>query len=308
MPTSDFTNLNNSAQRPFPDNNRLQELFRAVDTVIIKEGGVSEHKAFSDKVVLSLTAQNDIACLADLLAIETPDDQFICLCAGSYAIELHVQAKLKATIGLHHGSSIRYYKWNSDALLTKSDELLAFLSDKGLEKPLQDKLEENRRSQARQTAERKWLETAPKSFGKYWEQIAGFNQTWFPALMKELNEEFPDEQQEIIALLQTFGVTDDWTHYPYYEEIVNDILKTFEVREIIDAYLNADRNYKTRKGLGRFLCGFEFKKTRNEQLKFITDEVIIDLEKCFNYLNDQYGIEEIKKLKTEKSKFNDLNL
>lgn len=308
MPTSDFTNLNNSEQKPFPDNNRLQELFLAVDMVIIKEGGVSENKAFSDKVVLSLMDQNDIAAFSELLAIETPDEQFLCLCAGSYAIEIHAQAKLKATIGLHHGSSIRYYKWNSDALLTKSEELLAFLNDKGLAKPLQDKQEERQRAEARQTAERKWLETAPQCFSKYWEQITNFSQGWFPALTKELNEEFPDQQQQMIALLQTFGITENWTHYPYYEEIVNDILKTFEVRGIIDAYLNSDRNYKTRKGLGRFLCGFELKTTRNEQLKFITDEVIIDLEKCFNYLDDKYGIEEIRKLKAEKSKFNDINL
>ena len=102
--------------------------------------------------------------------------------------------------------------------------------------------------------------------------------------------------------MQTFGKTDNfWTAYPIYEELPNDILKTFETKEIIDAYINSDRNYKTRKGLGRFLCSFEFKKTRENQLKFIPTEVIDDLEKCFDNIGEKRGINEIFRLRNEKN-------
>ncbi len=71
--------------------------------------------------------------------------------------------------------------------------------------------------------------------------------------------------------------------------------------EIIKAYLNSDRNYKTRKGLGRFLCSFEFKKFRKKQLKHIEQEVIDDLEKCFKHLNEERGVEEIARLNRDKN-------
>lgn len=121
-------------------------------------------------------------------------------------------------------------------------------------------------------------------------------------LRNDLNSETPDRHKQIVVLLQTFGQTDNfWTAYPSYEELPNDMLKTFETKEIITAYLNSDRNYKTRRGLGRFLCSFEFKKIRKKQLKYIEQEVIDDLEKYFKYLNEERGIEEMAILNRDKN-------
>ena len=305
MPTLDLTNRKPLAERnklPRPSNKGLAELFVGVDKILIKNNGVYEDNAMSDEVLLTISQVENIQIFSQLLEIDEKNIGFYCLCLGTYAIELHAGRQIIATIGFHHGVSIRYHKWNGDAGLAKIDDLLTFLAELGFTKPLQFRIEEKRNMEADRVAERKWLDIAPKCFKKYWTQINGFDGSFLPLLINDLNFEIPDRQKQIIILLQTFGRTDNfWTAYPIYEELPNDILKTFETREIIKAYLNSDRNYKTRKGLGRFLCSFEFKTTRKEQLEYVQQEVIDDLENCFNHMNEQRGIDEIANLNHDKN-------
>ena len=305
MSTLDLTNrrkLEELNKLPTPTNEELAKLFIGIDKVIIKDGGVYEDKAMSDKIVLSISSADDIQRLNDFLNIDEQNTGFYCMCLGTYAIELYSNNQLKATIGFHHGVSIRYHFWNGDAELAKSDELLNFLGEQGLTKPLDDRIEQKRNMETDRIAERKWLDSAPKCFQKYWSQICSMDSDYFTPLLAELNIEIPDRQKQIITLLQTFGRTENfWTAYPIYEEVPNDILNTFDTKEIIYAYLNSDRNYKTRRGLGRYLCLFEFKKQRKKKLKYITMEVIADLENCFNNIGEKRGINEIFSLRNEKN-------
>jgi hypothetical protein len=133
--------------------------------------------------------------------------------------------------------------------------------------------------------------------------MKGFGGEYIPALIEDLNIEIPQREIQIINLLQTFGRTDNfWSGYPVYEETPRKILNTFDFKEIIATYLQSDRNYKTRRGLGRFLCSFEFKKKRRKLLKHIPQEVIDDLQKCFEHLDDKGGIHEISRLNRDKNK------
>jgi hypothetical protein len=305
MPTLDLTNRKSLQERnklPKPTNEGLAKLFSEVDKVVIKDSGVYEDKAMSDKIVLIISQSDKIQKLHGLLEIDEKNTGFYCMCLGNYAIELYANKELKATIGFHHGVSIRYDKWNGDAELAKSDDLLIFLSEENLVKPLHDRIEEKRNMEADRIAERRWLDIAPRCFSKYWTQIKSFDTDYFGSLIDDLNSEIPDREKQIIALLQTFGRTDNfWTAYPIYEELPNDILVLFEFGEIISAYLKSDKNYKTRQGLGRFLCSFEFKKERKKYLNQIPQSVIDDLQKCFNHLNEKRGIEEITKLNCDKN-------
>ncbi|MCF6405468.1 hypothetical protein L3C95_21370 [Chitinophaga filiformis] len=306
MPPLDLTNRKPEEERnklPKPSNEGLKELFVDVDRVIIKDGGVYDDKAMSDQILLTINQADKVRMFHQLMEINENSTGFYCMCLGTYAIELYKQNSLKATIGFHHNVSIRYYKWNGDAELAKNDDLLTFLAEEGLTQPLADRIEQKRNQAADRIAQRKWLEISPRCFNKYWEQIIGLDDSYYPSLISDLNLEIPDKQKQIIALLQTFGKTDQfWTGYPSYEVVPEHILKTFEVKDIMEAYIQSDRNYKTRKGLGRFVCSFEFKKTRKKYLKYITHEIIEDLEKCFDWLGDKRGINEIFSLRNDKNK------
>jgi hypothetical protein len=303
MPTLDLTNRKPQAELdklPGPTNGNLKLLFAEVDTVIIKHGGVSNGKAMSDQVMLVISEENNVKAFCDLLGIDESNTGFYCMCLGTYAIELVSISEVKATIGFHHGVSIRYHGWNGDAELARSEELLTFLADLGFTKPLTDRLEEKRRAEADVAAEREWLEVAPRCFSKYFHQIKTLDTSYFPQLMDELKSEYPDKQKRILVLLQTFGKSNNyWTAYPSYEELPSDILKSFETQEIIGAYVTSDRNYKIRRGLGRFLCSYDFKKERKKHLKFIPLEVVDDLEKCFDQIGEKRGINEIFSLRNE---------
>jgi len=306
MPALDFTNRKLSEERnklPTPTNEGLKSIFVGVEKVLIKDGGVYEDKAMSDKVLLTLTQDDNIQDLCRLLEIDETNTGFYCMCLGTYAIELYTNDHVKDVIGFHHGVSIRYANWNGDAGLAKIDELLIFLSEQGLTKPLEESIKQKRNNEADKIAESRWLELAPRSFRKYWTQMLNVDDSFFPTLITDLDIEFPDRQKQIIALLQLFGKTEKfWTGYPAYEEVPKDILETFEIKDIIQAYLSSDRNYKTRRGLGRLLCSFELKKRRRKILKHIPLEVIDDLENCFDNMGDQRGTAEISRLKNEKNK------
>jgi len=125
-------------QKPFANHNRLKELFLSVDEVVIKEGGVYNDKAIGQEIGVAFRSAVDISELAERLQIEEPKEVHYCMCTGCYAIELYSRAKLKATIGLHHGKAIRYEGWKGDADLSDGKELLEWLAVKGYEEPLLD--------------------------------------------------------------------------------------------------------------------------------------------------------------------------
>ncbi|MDF2383753.1 hypothetical protein JMG10_19895 [Nostoc ellipsosporum NOK] len=287
---------------PKPTSQGLAKLFVGVDKVVIKDSGVYETKAISEKIVLTISQADKIQKLNKLLQIDENNTGFYCMCLGTYAIELYSNTEIKATIGFHHGDSIRYHYWHGDAALAKSNELLNFLAEQGLREPLANREEQERSMEEDRTVERKWLDIAPRCFQKYWKQICSRDYNYFVPLVRDLNLEIPDREDQIITLLQTFGKTENfWTAYPSYEELPNDILKLYAIEEIIKAYVNSDRNYKIRRGLGRYLCSFEFKKIRKKQLKYITTEVIDDLEKCFESIGEKRGIKEILSLRNDKN-------
>lgn len=305
MPTLDLTNrrpLEELNKLPKPTNEELAKLFVGVDKIVIKDSGVYETKAMSEKIVLTISQADKIQKLNDFLQIDETNTGFYCMCLGTYAIEFYSNTEIKATIGFHHGDSIRYHYWHGDAALAKRNELLNFLAEQGLTEPLADRKEQERNLEADRAIERKWLDIAPGCFQKYWKQICSHANNYFAALVSDLNLEIPNREDQIITLLQTFGQTENfWTAYPSYEELPNDILKLYATEEIIKAYVNSDRNYKLRRGLGRYLCSFEFKKIRNKQLKYITTEVIDDVEKCFDNIGEKRGIKEIFILRNEKN-------
>lgn len=311
MPTLDLTNRKPPEElnkRLMPTNENLQQLFSGIDKIVIKNDGVYDDKAISDDVVLIITKSDDIQTLRVLMEIDEQNTGFYCMCLGDYAIELYYGNQIKATIGFHHGVSIRYQNWRGDAGLAKSDLLLHFLAKLGLTKPLEDRIKLKHRAEDNEIIAKKWLETAPICFSKYWTEMNDFNdfdEDYLTSLISDLNEEIPDKQKQILILLQTFGQTDDlWTAYAIYEEVPRKILTAFNISEIISAYLNSDKNYEIRKGLGRFLCSFDFKKIRKDYLEFITFEIIDDLEEHFRSSNEKQGIREIRQLKEQKAKAN----
>jgi hypothetical protein len=285
-----------------PKNDHLKTLFVDVVAVIIKEGGADNNRALTNKVALALSGEEKVRKFGELLEIVEPDEIFYCLCLGNYAIELYAQDRRKATIGFHHGTSIRFTPWGSDAELRWPDELAQFLADEGLKEPLRDRIRDKREAEARATARQNWLAMAPKCFAKYWEAMNNLHKAYLPELMEELNAEYPDRTKRIIVLLQTFGTTDyPWNASPIYELIPSYILQRIEVKEIAAAYLGSAKSPEIRKGLGRFIYSAESKEIQNHYLKFVPQEIIDDLEGWFETSGEQRNVNGILSFRNEKN-------
>ena len=304
MPVLDLTGYNweEMAKRPRPTNEQLRSLFACIDLIMIKPGGSSDLYTNPNKVLFEITQPDAIKQFAVLIEINEDNIGFRCLCLGSYDFELYINNQLKVTISYHHEYSIRYDGWCTDAVLANPESLVTFLAEQGFKKPLEDFMESKRRQEEALSGETEWLAIAPNCFRTFWEKFRVYGN--FPnALIDALTVEIPDKATRIIALLQTFGKTKNfWSGYPSYENIPAEILNTFHPMVILKVYTDSDKNYKTRRGLGRYLCSFEFKKIRKKYLHYISEEVIDDLEKCFTSIGEERVIYEINRLRDEKNK------
>lgn len=288
---------------PKPTNRGLGLLFDSVDRIVIKKGGVYHGKAMRDDIVLTIDEPDAIRDIYAVLEIDETITGFHSMCLGDYAIELISNNQVQATIGFHHGESIRYDKWNGDAALAKTGEVLNLLAELGLKKPMEDWNEERLRAEERRTERGQWMDHAPASFRKHRNALLGSDGNYPPALIDDLELEFRDKNKLIIALLDIYGRTEHfWTGYPAYEAVPYELLQRFDVNEIIDAYLATNRNYKTRKGLGRLLCCHDFKKVRSQYMALITDEIIDELYRCFQVTSQLADLHEMGRLRENKRK------
>lgn len=284
---------------PLPTNKRLRELFAGTDHILIKEGSVYEGRAQGETTVLSLTDSKDLKKFQELMEIIEPRKPHACMCLGDHAIELYKNGELRSTIGFHHGSSIRYHTWRSDAELAKAEQFMEFLWEKGLPKQPDEQSEYTKEQKASTLQLRKWFDAAPLCFGKYIEVGTAV----FPLerIEKELDAEMPDRNKRIISLLKSFACSEHaWKAYPSYETLPYLLLDRLNFEEIIGAYLASDRNYHIRKGLGRYACCYESRKKRNGFLSHLSMEVIDELKACFEKLNDEQGKKRVATLRKEK--------
>ena len=296
------TNLKPAApqEKITPTNDGLLALFDNAQKVVIKKGGVRGNMAITNEVLVTITAAEDIARLCKLMEIKTPEMGFRCLCPGDHAIEVYGDGPYPELIGFHHGTSLHYSKWNSDADLTQSEELLKFFASVGLTNPLDDYKVRQEKAVARKKKEEEWQKASPHCFTTFFRDMNQLNNNFFPALLKELNQELPDRHARIVALLASYGKSDNyWTNYPIYEDVPAKILWAHELKDIIAAYEGAEKNELMKRGLGRFLCSFEFKKARAGKMDVIPRSVAAELLACYEALGEERGITEMEQLHKE---------
>ncbi len=304
MPVIDFTGINweEMAKLPKPNNEQLRNLFAGADHIIIKPARLSEFYEDPNPVLFEITQPDVIKQFATLIEIDETQVGFHCMCTGTYDIELYANGQQQAIISYHHEVSIRYNGWSSDAGIANTQGLISFLAQLGFTKPQEDYLETQRRQEEYQQADSEWLAAAPKSFSTYWDEFR-MDGHYPQALVEALDEDIPDKTAQIIALLQLFGQSKNpWSGYPSYEGIPQEILNNYHAKYILEVYAGSDKNDKLKSGLGRYICGYHFRKVRKKHLQYITEEVIDDLEKYYTALNDEKGMHEVNRLRKEKQR------
>jgi hypothetical protein len=139
--------------RPAPSQGSLDVLLSTATRLRVLEGGVRDDKAIGRNVLLDSCDASAVSKIARLLRIvEDPITFGHCMCAGSYALEFYDGQTILATIGLHHGRSIRWHGWQWDACLCDAPGLLDGLNQLGVSGPLAELTEAYKRTEERQRA------------------------------------------------------------------------------------------------------------------------------------------------------------
>jgi tetratricopeptide (TPR) repeat protein len=109
----------------------LAALLPRVDRVRVLAGGMYRDRAIGIEVLLDTTRKPDLEAFRDTLAIvEDPQTFRHCACLGGPTLELFAGKELAATLAVHHGRSIRWYRWKHDAVLHDPDRLAGWLRER----------------------------------------------------------------------------------------------------------------------------------------------------------------------------------
>jgi len=268
--TADY--LQSSA--PDPTQQTLNEILASVTRVRVLEGGVMNGKALGTRVLLDCTDIPSLNSLRSCLTIvEDPKTFGHCMCVGNPTLECFADQHLVATIGLHHGRSIRWDAWKHDALLQDGKALLNWLADRNISDPLAEHQADERMNEEFQQAARYWQEAMPRCLRQYWTQMQGFKVDLVP-LRQALEKEYPDQTARALALFSWFGAGQGpWSGFPMYESVPEQLLLESPTEIAISALSNRALTTQQLEGAARFFAGWEFRKHPQSELDNVPAEL-----------------------------------
>lgn len=228
---------------------------------------IAEVSELGGAELLALDDPEDVRTLSRLLAIVPSTEAFHCMCPGDQAIEFS-RGRRPVTVTLHHGRSIRWERWDSDALLADGEALLRWLAGKGAPGPLLEWESDRRRAEETNLAWQAWQRVAPP-------EIVSF----LPDLMPSVNPEYPSEQllrseealraahpqerQAILVLLEWFGSGEGpWSGFPSYESVAEALLLRHPTEAIVAAIGDAELPPARAEGAARLFASWWFNRMR----------------------------------------------
>jgi hypothetical protein len=219
------------------------------------------------------------------------------MCLGDYALLFCSGRRRIATIGLHHGRSIRWDAWKYDALLQDGPRLLSWLADQGVTAPLEAYQQDQRREEEYRQAAVRWQEAMPACLQPYWDQMrsfAGGMLTFVPSaqqgqggsgqtedapgglapLLQALEGQFPDPDERVLALLEWYGSgKGPWSGYPAYEGVAEQLLLHFPTEQLVAALTRHPLSERHLEGSARYFAGYQFNTYRPDEAQQIPQEL-----------------------------------
>lgn len=245
---------------PDPTQASLDRLLASVTRVRVIAGGMARGKAMGTEVLLETADATDIAAFrACLKIVEDPRTFGHCMCHGNPALELYAGDELAATLGFHHGRSIRWEAWKHDAVLQDGSGLVNWLAERGVTGPRQEVEALKRQQEQSIQAARRWKAAMPAALEPFWDAMmqVGFGQVVaiamnpsktrrdparqvyarrIPLMKAALEKAYPDPVSRALAVLGWYGHGEGpWNGFPAYEIFADDLLLEFPVEVIVTA-------------------------------------------------------------------------
>ncbi|MET9045840.1 hypothetical protein ABZX34_23810 [Streptomyces sp. NPDC004362] len=194
-----------------------------------------------------------------------------CMCFGDVRFELSDRSGERlADVFLHHGATLRWGQWESDAVLADGRLLLAWLAGHGMPGPMQQFEADRLRAEERAEEGRNWLDAMPFGLEGTADRILDLSRTGdspSPELVAELTDRlqltFPDPVERVLALLNWYGSgSGRCSGYPVHEGVPGKLLGRVPTADLLAALADPRAEDRHDAGAVRHLVGW---KTRPRQ-------------------------------------------
>ncbi|MGW0868887.1 hypothetical protein ACWD3Z_00180 [Streptomyces sp. NPDC002740] len=198
-----------------------------------------------------------------------------CMCLGDVRFEVFDRSGGRlAVVVLHHGATLRWGQWESDAVLADGRLLLAWLDGHGMPGPMQQFTADRQRAEEGAEEERSWLAAMPAGLEGTADRILGLSRTGgspSPELLAELTDRLhltsPDPVERVLALLDWYGSgSGRCSGYPVHESVPGELLGRVPVADLLAALADPRAEERHDAGAVRHLVGW---KTRPRQKRDI---------------------------------------
>lgn len=255
---------------------QLNDMLAKVTRVRILQDGVKEEELLGNQVLLDTSDPEALEGLkAALLVVEPEVEGSIayCMCYGNFAFEFLSGKHRVAVIALHHGRSIRWSAWNSDAELKKNLDLLKWCAAYGVDQPMQE-FQESIAQQGEayfiSLRKKEWKAAMPQCLLPHWlEMIDPKDNTIAVTWMSTLEGALPDIDERILTLLEWYGSRGGpWNGVPPYESAPGFLLLLLPTQQIVEVLSSAALSHEQLEGAARYFAGelFHLHKPTDFQL------------------------------------------
>lgn len=221
------------------------------------------------EVLLVVDEVGAVRELARLLAIVPAAAPFRCMCMGDQVLEFRVPWRRNVVITLHHGQSVRWQRWSSDALLANGEALLRRLAAHGLTGPLEAWQEARRQAASGRLAWDAWLTAAPTALLPFLNdpQLSSINPEYPPeALMRgeaAHRAACPDAGAAILALVDWFGSGGGpWSGFASYQSVPEALLLRYPTDAVVAALAREPLTTTRAEGAARLFASWWFGRLR----------------------------------------------
>ncbi|WP_030317862.1 hypothetical protein [Streptomyces flavochromogenes] len=228
------------------------------------------------EIRVDLSDPAESAHLRRAMAVESLPG-FHCMCGGDVRFELFDRdGERLAVVLLHHGTSLRWEQWESDAVLTDGRLLLTWLAGHGIPGPKQQFEAERQRAEEGAEEERTWLAAMPAGLEGTADRILDLSRTGggpSAELLAELTHRllltFPDPVERVLALLDWHGSgSGRCSGYAVHEGVPGELLGRVPIADLLAGLADPRAEDRHEAGAVRHLVGW---KTRPHQKRDVAD-------------------------------------
>ncbi|MET9879742.1 hypothetical protein ABZZ36_34770 [Actinacidiphila glaucinigra] len=233
------------------------------------------------EIVVNLSDRTELDHLRAAMAVESLPG-CVCMCLGDVRFEFwDADARELGTVVLHHGATLRWYGWESDAVLADGRLLLLWLDDHGISGPVRQSEEEERRRAVEQSEQTHWLAAMPTALDALSAEMLSLSQTGESAssgllteLRNRLERAFPDPTSRTLALLAWCGAgTGRYSGYPVHEQIPGLLLKDVPIAEIVVSLLDARADSRHDAGAVRHLVSWKGRRKQKRDIAALPESL-----------------------------------